>query len=267
MSVSRACRGRPSGISMISPMPGGLTAHHGHPVAEQDGLLDVVGDEDDRDAVLLPDVQQELVHPLPGDGVQGAERLVHQQQRRPGGQRAGECRPVPHAARQLVRERVAEPAQADPFQQRSGLLVEFGVVAFVLPGGPLRPRAEQDVVPGGEPAEQHRRLEQHAPVGGRAGDRPFPHRDGSLVGGQRAGDDPQQRRLAAAGRPEQAGQLARPDPQAGPGQRHRPPPAPAEGLADRVDHDLGTGGARQVQRPRRVSGRPVSWSSHRPAPS
>jgi hypothetical protein len=58
-------------------------AHHGHPVTEQDGLLDVVGHEDDRDAVLLPDVQQELVHALPGDRIQGTERLVHQQQRRP----------------------------------------------------------------------------------------------------------------------------------------------------------------------------------------
>ena len=109
-------------------------------------------------------------------------------------------------------------------------------------GGPLRPRAEQDVVPGGEPAEQHRRLEEHAPVGGRAGDRPSPDRDGALVGGQRPRDDPQQGRLAAAGRAEQADQLAGPDPQAGPGQRHRPAAAPAEGLADRVDHDLRAGG-------------------------
>jgi hypothetical protein len=45
---------------------------------------------------------------------------------------------MPHAARQLVRERVAEPGQADPFQQRGSLLVEFGVVALAA-GRPAAP--------------------------------------------------------------------------------------------------------------------------------
>jgi hypothetical protein len=65
-------------------------------------------------------VDQELVHPLPGDGVKRAERLVHEQERRPARQRPGRCRAVLHPAGQLMRERLAEPGQADAVQQRLG---------------------------------------------------------------------------------------------------------------------------------------------------
>src|ERR1035438_3202181 len=66
---------------------------------------------------------------------------------------------------------------------------------------PLRFRPEQDVLPGGEPREQHRRLEQHAPVGGRPGDGPPPDCDGALVAVEGASPDPEQGGLAAPGRP------------------------------------------------------------------
>ena len=72
--------------------------------------------------------------------VQRAERLVHQQQRRPGDDGPGERGPVRHPAGQLVRVCVAEPGQAYGAQDGVGLVVQFRVVAFVPPGGALRLR-------------------------------------------------------------------------------------------------------------------------------
>ena len=57
------------------------------PVAELDGFVEVVGDEDDGLAQLVLQPQQLVLQALPGDRVDGAERLVHQQDRRVGGQR------------------------------------------------------------------------------------------------------------------------------------------------------------------------------------
>ena len=62
---------------------------HGDAVAELDRLVDVVGDEDDRLADLLLQAQQLVLQALAVDRVDRAERLVHQHQRRVGGQGAG----------------------------------------------------------------------------------------------------------------------------------------------------------------------------------
>src|SRR5471030_951847 len=55
-------------------------AHHQHPVGEIDGFADAVGDEDRGAVMLLPDLHQREVHLVARDRVEGAERLVHQQQ-------------------------------------------------------------------------------------------------------------------------------------------------------------------------------------------
>ena len=59
------------------------------PVAELDRLVDVVGDADDRLAQLALDGEQLVLQPLAGDRVDRAERLVHQDHGRVGGQAAG----------------------------------------------------------------------------------------------------------------------------------------------------------------------------------
>src|SRR5205814_1635394 len=81
-------------------------AHDRDPVAEQHRLLDVVRDEQDRGPVPVPHREQELVHARPGDGVEGAEGLIHQQHRGTGDDGPRERCPVPHAAGKLVGERV-----------------------------------------------------------------------------------------------------------------------------------------------------------------
>ena len=78
-------------------------AQHGDPVTEAHRLLDVVGDEDDRLAHLGLQPQELLLQPSPGDRVDRAERLVHQQHRRVGGQRPGDPDPLALAPGQLVR--------------------------------------------------------------------------------------------------------------------------------------------------------------------
>ena len=63
--------------------------HHGDLVAEADGLVDVVGDEQDRLAQVALQAQQLVLQVDAHDGVDRGERLVHQQHRGVAGQRAG----------------------------------------------------------------------------------------------------------------------------------------------------------------------------------
>ena len=59
----------------------------GHQVAHLDGLIDVVGHEQDGLGELLLEAQELVLEPLADDGIDGAERLVHEHDRagrRPG---------------------------------------------------------------------------------------------------------------------------------------------------------------------------------------
>ncbi len=59
------------------------------PVAELDGLVEVMGDEDDRLVQLVLNVDELLLQALAGDGVHRAEGLVHEEHGRIGGECAG----------------------------------------------------------------------------------------------------------------------------------------------------------------------------------
>ena len=60
----------------------GPCGHHHHLVAEQDRLLDRVGDEQDGLVGRIEDAQQFLLHDDLGLGIERRERFVHQQDRR-----------------------------------------------------------------------------------------------------------------------------------------------------------------------------------------
>ncbi len=86
-----------------------IAEHPGRPggkdddaVGEEHRLVDVVGDEDDGLALGLPQRQQLELQPLAGQRVERAERLVHEQDERVGGQRAGDRHALAHAARDAV---------------------------------------------------------------------------------------------------------------------------------------------------------------------
>ena len=70
-------------------------------VAEQEGLVDVVGDEHDGLAELALQAQQFTLEFVPHDRVDGAERLVHQQHVRIGDQAAADAHPLLLPAGQL----------------------------------------------------------------------------------------------------------------------------------------------------------------------
>ena len=89
-------------------------AQDGDPVAELHGLVDVVRDEDDRLAHLALEPEELALQPLAGDGVDGAERLVHQQHRGVGAQRARHADALALAAGELFGIAVAELRGLEP---------------------------------------------------------------------------------------------------------------------------------------------------------
>src|SRR6266540_2432929 len=76
--------------------PSRARRHHHDPVGQEDGFLDAVGDEQDGLVGLGPDPLEEQVQLLAGDGVERAERLVHEQERRIGEQGAADRHPLLH---------------------------------------------------------------------------------------------------------------------------------------------------------------------------
>ena len=72
-------------------------------VADLDGLLDVVGDQHDGLVQLGLEPEELILQGGPDNRVDGAERLVHQQHRRVGGERPGHADPLLLPAGQLVR--------------------------------------------------------------------------------------------------------------------------------------------------------------------
>ena len=64
----------------------------------------------------LPDLEQLEVHPLAGHLIERAERLVHEQDRRVDGQRAGDRDALLHATGELPRVVAGEVGQLDEAQ-------------------------------------------------------------------------------------------------------------------------------------------------------
>ena len=91
-------------------------------VADEDRLLDVVGDEQHGLALALPDAEQQFLHQRAGLVVERAERLVEQQDLGIVGERARDRGALLHAAGELLGKVIVEAAQADlrePFVARS----------------------------------------------------------------------------------------------------------------------------------------------------
>ena len=84
--------------------------HDRDQVAHLDRLVDVVGHEEDRLGQVLLEAQELVLEPLPDDRVDRAERLVHQHQRRIGGQGPGDADPLALAAGELARDSARDSA-------------------------------------------------------------------------------------------------------------------------------------------------------------
>jgi hypothetical protein len=173
-----------------------------HPRAQRHRFGHVVGHEDDGLVSLLPDVDELRLQVVARLGIERAEGLVHEQDVGLERERARQRHPLLHAARQLMHVRAREAGHLD---QRQVLLRAF--VAHAPRHAQLL-QAEGDVLGDVEPREERRILEHDAAIVAGPAYRPIAYQDGAGVGPLEPGDEVEERGLAAAGRADQADQLA-----------------------------------------------------------
>ncbi len=177
-------------------------------------------DEQSRELLQPEDALQLGLHPQPGDLVQRAERLVEQRKLGLGHQRSGERHPHPHPSGELPRELLLEPGQPDQVQHL------LGASSPLRLGHSAQLVDQLDVLLRRPPLQQRRLLENEA--GGRGVDL-----DRAVGDRVQAGGEPQQRRLAASGRPDDGHQVTGRDVEAHARQRDG---AGREGLGDTLHH-------------------------------
>ena len=109
------CRGRGEHVLDRPGLRDLPRVHHDQPVRDVPGAGDVVGDVEDRDVLLVAQLRHQVKQADPDRGVEHGDRLVGEDQPRPGRQRLGEADPLPLPAAQLVREAApACPRRARP---------------------------------------------------------------------------------------------------------------------------------------------------------
>ncbi len=107
----------------------------GHLVAQDGGLINVVGDEDDGLGQVTLQPEQFLLQFVADHRVHGAERLIHEQYRWVGGERPGHANALLLAAGELGRVPLAQGGgQPDNVQQLLGALSGVGFGHAVEPG-------------------------------------------------------------------------------------------------------------------------------------
>ena len=106
--------------------------HHGDAVAKADRLFHVVSDEENRRRKLALERLEVVLGLGANQRVEGAERLVHQQQFRLGGERARDAHPLLLAAGQLIRAAMGESRRIE-LKQSQELLDPSGDAATVPP--------------------------------------------------------------------------------------------------------------------------------------
>jgi hypothetical protein len=80
-------------------------------VGQEDRLIDIMGDEQHRDLVVFPDLQQQFLHHAARLCVEGPEGLIHQKDRGLVDQRPGDGDALAHAARELLRIGILEAGE------------------------------------------------------------------------------------------------------------------------------------------------------------
>ena len=165
--------------------------------------------------------------------VQGGEGFVQQDKGRGRGQGAGQGRALLLPAGELVRVAPFESPEAGQAQRLGH------VAAAALGAG----QAEADVALDGQVREQRAVLRDVADVPGLGGDvqagclqHAAVEQDAAAIRGLKPGDQPQQRRLAAAGGAEQGDDVAGGDGEVDPAQHLAPAPELAEAFNDQACH-------------------------------
>ena len=177
--------------------------HHHDPVGEQQGLVDVVRDHDDRAAVGLPEAEELVLEVDAGEHVEQAERLVEQQHAGCEREGARDADSLLHARGELGRLAVAGVREADARECRVGERVH---VSGRRPRMGLLDR-ELDVLARGEPGQEGGRLEDDAAVEARSVDLAATDDDAAARRRNETHRDREDRRLAAAGVADEADEL------------------------------------------------------------
>jgi len=218
-------------------------AHDGDAVGQECGLVDIVGDEDDR----LPQAAMEFaeleLQPRAGDGVQGAKWLIHEQRPGGGSNGAGNADALLLSAGKLGRiaGSVLVGRQTDEVKQFVDALRDL----FLVPAQELR--HDGDVLSHGVVRKETALLDDVPHVPSQVRTRELLRRravdvDRAFGGVVEPVDQFQERGLATTGRTNKHRELARLDREVDVVDgRHRAVRA-VEPLADVLEPDLGTGG-------------------------
>ena len=219
-------------------------------------------------AGLRPDPQQFQIHPLPGDLVERAERLVEQQDVGRQHQRTRDRDALLHAARQRVRQRV--------FKARAGRRARSdrrwcAPSAWRFCGRPRR-AASSIFWRHRTPRQQRRRTGTRSPASARGAPPRGVSPPSVMRAGKRlhhVGDQTQQRGLAATARTDDRGELSRRDVHVDLVERDHRFATAVKDHGDLIDLDVPRHGPAPLSI--RISGRPVphrcSSSRRGPAPS
>ena len=145
-SSTSGCRGRGSSIGSMPTMRPGRLRQDDDAVGQVHRLGHRMGDEHDRRRQRLAQPGEEMAHVLPGDLVEGGERLVHQQQSvrqapSPGrARRAAASRPTARAGRhrRTRRDRPRRAVRRGARRVARGVAVDFEQQAGVAGHGAPR---------------------------------------------------------------------------------------------------------------------------------
>ena len=179
----------------------GQRRHHVDAVGEEDGLGDVVGDQQHRRADLAPDLEQPLLQLGARDPVERAEGLVQQHRRLAEQHRAQEGGALAHAARELPR-----PARSNPPSPKRSSSGRARARAAAADAGELE--ADRDVVDRPPPRQQRVALGHEGAGAEPAGAGRPSISDLARVGMLEPGEDVEQRALAGAAGADQRHELA-----------------------------------------------------------
>jgi len=178
---------------------GGTIAHDEDAIGELDGFLDIVRDEEDRFLFALPNAHEIGAHFQAGEKVERAERFVHIDDLRIGGERASDLDALTHSAGKLVRVGVFKTSQTDHADIARDRLVALALSLFA--------QTEADVLMHVQPGKNAVLLKnENATRIGRDYGFSF---DQDIAGSrlEKSGHDVEQCRFSAPARPDDANKL------------------------------------------------------------
>ncbi len=155
-------------------------------------------DEHDGDVHFFPDLQQIRLHLATGLGVERAERLVHDEDARVVGQRAGDGDALFHTTGEFMRIRIFKFRQADHVEPLTGLRIGGGR------GLAVHFQAEHHIALHRKPREERVALKDHAAIRPGSGDGLAIQKDFAAARLVQAGHDADQGGFATARRPDDA---------------------------------------------------------------